>query len=80
MLQAAHKTDDTAAATPTSIGAKLRKRRQLLGLSQKAVGQEVGVDEQTVRRWEWDKIAVKRRYHDDLCRVLKMRLSDFNPY
>lgn len=85
MLQAADETEHSAATPPLTVGARIRMARQFLGLTQHEAAKKIKtptghVSENTLSRWERDEIEVKKKYHDELCRVLNMRLSDFNPY
>ncbi|UQY80704.1 helix-turn-helix transcriptional regulator [Candidatus Hepatincola sp. Av] len=58
-------------------GTQLKKRRQELGLSQKALGSILGITFQQIQKYEkgLNRIGVSRLY--DLCRALKTKPSYF---
>lgn len=58
-------------------GTQLKKRRQELGLSQKALGSILGITFQQIQKYEkgLNRIGVSRLY--DLCRALKVKPSYF---
>lgn len=77
MLQAA---TDRPTSRPQTVGGRLAAARRRRKLSQRDVAAELGVTYETVSRWERDEVKVLPKYHDELCRILKLKLSAFNPY
>ena len=77
MLQALPK--ETEPSLPV-VAQRLAKARNQIGWSQQMVAEALGVTRHTYQRWEGGEYAVPAKYHQRLCEVLKLKLSDFNPY
>jgi transcriptional regulator with XRE-family HTH domain len=53
----------------TSLGQRLRQKRQLLNWSQKRLAEAIGATSMSVNRWEHDKAIPQLYYREQLCRV-----------
>ena len=55
---------------PTSLGGHLKKRRTLLGLNQKQVAEQLGLDACTIGNWEKDRTYPAVRFFPSIIRFL----------
>ena len=58
-----------------SLGGRLREARENLGLTQADVGESIGVNKQTVHRWEVGAAVPKIRHIIDLTEILGVTLD-----
>ena len=61
------------------IGSRLRTRRRLLGMTQKDIGQKLGVTPQMVHKWETAQGTLYAATVHDLARVLGVEAGLFLP-
>lgn len=66
-----------AAADRRRIGCYMRQRRRYLGLSQKAIGGQIGTPGQLVGEWERGEVEPTLDSFVKWCRALDIRLFDF---
>jgi transcriptional regulator with XRE-family HTH domain len=57
------------------IGARMRERRQALGMSQKKLGKELGITFQQIQKYETGKNRVSAGRLFDICKALNVSLS-----
>jgi len=69
------RSDDERMATDPSIGTRIRKRRQVLGMTQQQLAERVDVNRSTVATWESGK-HFPLRYLGRVESVLGISLSD----
>jgi transcriptional regulator with XRE-family HTH domain len=65
----------TATAVDTYIGAQMRDRRTALGLTQEALGRELGVSFQQVQKYENGVNHVSAARLFDICKALRVPLA-----
>lgn len=63
-----------------SVGARIKKAREALGLSPTKLGERIGVSRTTIENWEQDRHSPTKKQIPKLISALNMRASDFNPY
>lgn len=59
----------SSSTRPESLGQRLYRQRLLLGLSQEALAEELGVSARSIRRWEQDQAIPQKTVRQRLCRV-----------